>query len=193
MAGSNTQRLFIGIPCSLHARPRVQAFSQTLKDNLGSAFNARWVSPETHHLTLRFLGTVKEKKVPAIIDSLTESLDGVAPFTINASGCGSFPSAQRARVLWLRIADSPALTDLQQRISGATSGIGPPDKMGFVPHVTLARFSEHANILNAIQEHFHTPLDELPVNQVHLYKSDTLPEGAVYTPLHTWTLSGDDS
>ncbi len=101
---------------------------------------ARWVPPENWHVTLRFLGST----FPRLVDWVTETVGMVAashpPFEVSLDGLGSFPSARRARVVWV------GLEDPGEELAGLAAGLQEglarefaPEKRAFTPHLTVAR------------------------------------------------------
>src|ERR1043165_9525878 len=61
----------------------------------------RWVARESMHLTIHFLGDVRESELPEIERGLAEGLAKLAPFDLECSGLGVFPNQKRPRVVWV--------------------------------------------------------------------------------------------
>src|SRR5207245_10831682 len=55
------------------------------------------------HLPLAFLGVVDRTRVPEIASRLRSATTGAAPFTVEVTGAGLFPSVSEAQVLWIGI------------------------------------------------------------------------------------------
>src|SRR4051794_21350543 len=95
------------------------------------------------HLTLKFFGHIEESSAGELEKVLAKSCQGVAPFELNASGLGCFPSARSPRVVWAGIAGELApLLALQNRIDETTVDWAEPEKREFTPHLTLARVKD---------------------------------------------------
>ncbi len=101
----------------------------------------RWVRVEGLHLTLRFLGATPDVRLQELSAAVTAAARGVAPFRVELTGGGAFPTPQRPRVLWIGIgAGVPELGALARRLDGELRRLGwPPEERPFAAHLTLAR------------------------------------------------------
>src|SRR3954470_17375286 len=92
---SKPERLFIGVPVAVQARSDIaRALPRKLP---GKA-----VLPDNWHFTLRFLGATTAQVREQLISSLSAA-EGIARFEICFGQLGAFPSARRARILWLGV------------------------------------------------------------------------------------------
>ncbi|MDX2163500.1 MAG: RNA 2',3'-cyclic phosphodiesterase [bacterium] len=156
---------------------------------------ATWVRPGTHHLTLRFLGgAVDEQAVPRLADAL--SAITVPPFDLTVQGVGRFPPSEKkaARVLWAGTAPSPALFDLHGAVAHAAQQAGfPLDGTPYHPHITLARlksFKADPRVETFLNEYATFRAEPFRADSFVLFSSALTPQGAQYTPLHTFPLKG---
>src|SRR5512133_3848934 len=104
-------RAFIAIPLTEGVKQRLFELQRELRPQVQG--EARWVRPESTHLTLRFLGDVPEdslEKIGAVVLSVNDSR---APFALRLRGVGAFPTAARPRVLWIGLDDAQPLLLLQ--------------------------------------------------------------------------------
>jgi RNA 2',3'-cyclic 3'-phosphodiesterase len=128
-------RLFIALDIEDGIRQRIRRFVEGVS---GFAPEARWVRPESMHVTLKFIG---EK--PA--EAAEEIKRGVAAvrsqaFEINFRGYGFFPTSKSARVFWVGIESGPQLASLAAAVDEATAALGiPKEEHPYSPHLTLAR------------------------------------------------------
>ena len=60
-------RIFVGIDIDEEIRQRIHEFTQQMRE---SAPAARWVKPETFHITLKFLGEAPPEKVENVKKAL---------------------------------------------------------------------------------------------------------------------------
>jgi|SRR5438552_974286 len=128
-------RIFIGIDLDPEVRTRIERFLEGVE---GFAPEARWVRPESLHITLKFIGEQPPERVEAITERLRR-VEGSA-FEIHAGGYGFFPTAKAPRVFWIGIHAGPQLTELAEKIDVATAELGiPREDRPFSPHLTLAR------------------------------------------------------
>ena len=79
----------------------------------GFAPEARWVRPESLHITLKFIGEQTPERVEAITERLRR-VEGSA-FEIRCGGYGFFPTAKAPRVFWIGIQAGPQLAELAER------------------------------------------------------------------------------
>jgi 2'-5' RNA ligase len=125
-------RLFVGIEIPDELRERL-AFIQAGVDG------AKWVPRENFHITLRFIGEVDEGRGRDIAEALERVR---APgFDLTLSGAGHFETNRRVNQLWIGVARSDALVELQSRIDGIVTRMAGPDDKRFRPHVTVARLN----------------------------------------------------
>lgn len=127
-------RLFVGLALPL-----------TLKDRLAPLMaglpGAKWVPPENLHLTLRFVGEAGERDAA----SLDEALFGIErpPFELQVSGCGIYAQKRGPEAVWIGVASTPPLVDLQAAVERAVVRCGfAPEEKRFRPHITLARLKD---------------------------------------------------
>jgi 2'-5' RNA ligase len=158
-------------------------------------FNVRWVTTGNIHLTLKFLGEVDEDEVDGIAAVLTEAVHGVAPLRLAAAGVGVFPSAKRARVIWIGLSGQlPELAALQRSIEDRLARIGyPQEKRPFSGHLTLGRVKGlivASRLTTAMGAFRDFASETFEVDRVVLFKSDLRPTGAMYTELRQVTLPG---
>jgi 2'-5' RNA ligase len=169
-------RLFLGLPVQPDFADSLARIAQAtgLKD-------ARWTPSGNMHLTLIFLGSVADDKLPAIL----HELDHLNPphLRIRITRLGSFP---RAGVLFAEVEPTPALLQLQSDVAAAMVRCGfSPDARPYHPHITVARVRASARLTD---RHAMLPASAprtFDADCVNLYQSRTLPEGARYEVLAT--------
>jgi 2'-5' RNA ligase len=93
-------------------------------------------------------------------------------------------------VLWAGVEAPDDLYTLQRRIEAEAARLGyAPDKREFNPHLTLGRVSRNANprqireISEKLRQYKVGFLGAARIHEVHLFRSDLTPEGAVYTKI----------
>jgi 2'-5' RNA ligase len=128
-------RVFVGLDIPEEIRIKMSRYLDGVR---GFAPDARWVKPESFHVTLKFIGEQKEDQVEHIKREL--SAVRVAPFEISFKGTGFFPNARSPRVFWLGIDAPEQLPQLAKSIDEAVSRTGVPRETNdYSPHLTLAR------------------------------------------------------
>jgi len=147
-----------------------------------------WTRISGIHITLRFLGDIREEIIDAVHAVIKDASKGLTPFDISIRGCGAFPNQRSPRVLWLGVEDGTGvLTGLQQALDGGLKALGfEPEDRGFRPHLTLGRVKGvkgRERLSSAVSELKESEIGSFTVDRVILYKSELKPTGAVYTKL----------
>jgi 2'-5' RNA ligase len=128
-------RLFI----ALDIDDSIRAQLETILDGIrGFAPEARWVRPESMHVTLKFVG----EKSPESVEEIKQALGGIRAGAIEISfrGYGFFPTSRSPRVFWIGIKAGPQLAALAKLVDETTAGLGVPrEEHEFSSHLTLAR------------------------------------------------------
>ncbi len=110
----------------------------------------RWEQADKYHLTLLFLGPQAADKEGAM-HRVLQTVHGTPAFSLMLQGLGAFPAPALGRVLWAGIADTPAVTLLQQRLQQAAVAEGfAVDERPYHPHVTIARCRRAGRDLSAV-------------------------------------------
>ncbi len=128
-------RVFIALDIDDAIRDRISRFMDGVRE---FAPDARWVRPESLHVTLKFIG---EKSAEAV-EQIKEALAAVKGQAVEMGfrGHGFFPTAKSARVFWVGIEPGPALASLANAVDDVTAGLGiPKEERAFNAHLTLAR------------------------------------------------------
>ena len=194
-------RIFIGIDLDSEVRVGISRFLEGVQ---GFAPDAKWVWPESLHLTLKFIG----EQTPDQVEAITERLRRLesSPFEIRAGGYGFFPTAKAPRVFWIGIHAGPQLAALAESVEAAVAELGiPQEDRPFSPHLTLARAGGRSgspkwrkddgpNAVFAVLEKRLASMGELDfgtmmAGEFILYQSQLSPEGSKYTKLHRFSLS----
>jgi RNA 2',3'-cyclic 3'-phosphodiesterase len=128
-------RLFVAVDIDDAIRRAISTFLDSVR---GLAPDARWVRPESLHITLKFIGEQQEERLGAVKERLS-SITG-SSLRIAFRGFGFFPSAKSARVFWLGMESGTELGRLAGEIDRAMESLGiEKEKREYSPHLTLAR------------------------------------------------------
>lgn len=154
-----------------------------------------WVRPENLHLTLRFLGDVREDQIANFAAQIRPKLALLAAFDATLRGVGVFPYPRRPSVIWVGFESANnAAAVVQPIVERAAGAIGlAPETRAFVPHVTLGRVrreSQDGGVFAALESANPFNTDAFTVDAVSLFSSELTPQGARYTRLHRLTLDG---
>jgi 2'-5' RNA ligase len=124
-------RLFVGLDLPDDLREQLHRLG-------GGVPGARWLSPETLHVTVRFIGEIDEDRC----DDVHDALSGIRcpAFDLEVAGIGAFENGHRAHSLWAGVEKAPDLLLLHEKVDRALIAIGePPERRKYTPHITLAR------------------------------------------------------
>ncbi len=155
-----------------------------------------WAAPENMHLTLKFLGDVRDADVPPVCEAVGEAVAGVTPFELEIRGAGAFPNLSRPRVIWLGAAEGDeAMASLADRIEAVLESLGfAREARRFHAHLTLGRVRRGGPALSAlarlVEEHAAAQIGRTPVEEVVVFSSQLKPTGAVYEALSRASLGG---
>jgi len=197
-------RLFIALDIDDAIRQCITRFMDGVSP---FAPDARWVTPESLHVTLKFVG----EQPDASVERIRLALQSVAASTteIHFRGYGFFPTVKSARVFWVGMDAGPQLAALAATIDDATAALGiPKEDRAFSPHLTLARSrggsgsprSLTIDKPNRAFEHLQQKLASRPTpdfgnmtpREFFLYQSQLSPKGSKYTKLAAFALSSAD-
>ncbi|MBD3414416.1 MAG: RNA 2',3'-cyclic phosphodiesterase [Candidatus Aminicenantes bacterium] len=151
--------------------------------------HVKWVKSEAMHLTLKFLGTIKNQKATLIKDLLDRVSDVHDGFHLECKGLGTFPQkSKKPRVIWAGMSECPSLMALQSDIEKECESIGfLREKRGFHPHLTLGRIKKQSQIQDLLAELKINPKTDFGITEVDrviLFKSTLTPTGAVYDKVY---------
>jgi RNA 2',3'-cyclic 3'-phosphodiesterase len=178
-------RLFLALNFSDVERARIHAAAEPLRE---MGLPVRWRDPEHYHLTLKFLGDVRQDRVQGLEKAVARVAGATRAFALDLGGFGAFPTIRRPSVLWLGADPTPALRCLKQDLEWGLASHGfERETRAFHPHVTLGRAeeSEGAGSFRGLDERA-AELDfrmEVRVDTVDLVRSHLSNKGSRYTLL----------
>jgi 2'-5' RNA ligase len=193
-------RIFIALDIDDAIRQRIQRFMEGVS---GFAPDARWVRPESLHVTLKFVGERSNESV----EEIKRALSGIRaePIEISFRGYGFFPTAKATRVFWVGIESGPKLSSLAKAVDDATFALGiPKDDHPYTAHLTLARGGGRSGAPSRRKEdapnknfqRLQEKLAALPppdfgtmtAHEFFLYESQLSPGGSRYTKIGSFPL-----
>jgi RNA 2',3'-cyclic 3'-phosphodiesterase len=193
-------RIFIGIDLDSDVRARIERFIEGVQ---GFAPDARWVHPESLHITLKFIGEQAPDQAEAVTERLRQIESGA--IEIRVAGYGFFPTAKALRVFWIGI-HAPQLPELAVSIDAAVNELGiPREDRPYSPHLTLARAGgrsgspkrlkgDSPNTTFAVLEKRLAAMSEIDfgtmtAHEFILYQSQLSPGGSKYRKLERFALN----
>ena len=149
----------------------------------------KWVSPDSIHLTLKFLGNIAGDRTGEITRAIEAAAQGITPFHLKVKELGVFPNLRRVQVAWVGISgELDKLSQLQKRLESNLKPLGfTPESRPFTAHLTLARLRDQVSlderhrfgqlIANTTFESSYN----IEVNAISLMRSQLTREGAIYS------------
>jgi 2'-5' RNA ligase len=194
-------RLFVAMDIDEAIRERLGGFVSELR---ALPPNARWVSPESLHITLKFIGEQPESKMSAIEAALAKI--SAPSMRISFRGCGFFPNAKSSRVFWIGVEAGAQLPQLAKQVEEGLVPLGiEKEKRGFSAHLTLARAAggsgapgrQKGDSPNQSFAAVQRRLSEMPppefgtmtAREFFLYQSHLSSQGSRYTKMARFALS----
>ena len=202
-------RTFIAVELDEDIRSAISALQGQVRDELQRELRKtspdarlQWVKPQSIHLTLKFLGDIREDQVQEIGEGLAAALQTQPAFSLKVGGLGVFPDLRAPRVLWIGLepmSDAPsAIGTLARKVEEAIVALHfPSEAKPFTPHLTLARIKERNREIGRALSNLGVlargrSIGTLSVHGISLMKSDLQPSGAVHTRLCEIPLRGSD-
>jgi 2'-5' RNA ligase len=183
-------RLFVALEIPEEIRRAIAALIGRLQN---VSRGTRWVREEGLHITLKFIGEMREDGVPELEKALGEvRLSG--PIHARFRGDGFFPNERHPRVFWIGVEASSNLAELAAMIDAQTLKLGvKAENRAFSPHVTLARFKSEEGLpqlREAVRGLEQLEFGEMKTSQFHLVKSQLQRAGSVYTRVASFPFAG---
>lgn len=157
------------------------SFQSALK---GTGADVKCVEMENIHLTLRFLGDVRQ----GLLGQLSNLVEEVEfdPFRMELRGIGAFPNLRRPRVVWVGLTEgADELSRIFNDLEADLTELGfRPESRGFSPHITLARVRSgrnRAQLVEQLMMHADDGFGGSLVESIRLKKSVLTPRGPIYS------------
>lgn len=159
-------RLFAGIELDAPMRERCTDVQRRLRL---AAFGASYESPEKLHMTLAFLGNVREEHVAEVGKVLERVAEQSPSFDLIWDRVSAFPNERRPRIVFVGSrAPAPAFRELAYGLRREYERLGFTFKEDAVAHITVARVKGgSATPLPMIELAPH----EMPVRTLALFES----------------------
>lgn len=192
-------RTFIAIQFPDRIKHLIDESITPLRDQVGDRF-VRWVDASLYHLTVKFLGDVKEELLGDIQQVIRECGSAGQCFELDVGDFGVFPGIRKPRVLWVGLeARSNALTSLKESLERSLAPLGfDRENRNFHPHVTVGRVrrrvshQDTVNLATTLDGFSLGRLAEMKIDQVFLMRSELTSSGPIYTPIGRFQLGSGD-
>lgn len=184
-------RLFIAIDSPAEVKKEITA---SIKELVANFPQVAWTKEENLHLTMKFLGYVKEELQinKKIEEGIKKGAEGLKSFNLVFTEVGYFEREQL--IIWLGIKLCNDLFLLTERIEAEMAKLGfPKEKRKFTPHITLGRGKRLTKqTIEEIKGSINTREFILPklfsVSEIILVNSQLTRTGSIYTPVSKFPL-----
>ena len=151
-----------------------------------------WVSEKNIHITLKFFGETPENRIDTICDVFDEIKVKYDPFLIRLKDIGIFGSRYNPRVIWFGMDKCPEVEKLAEEVINNLEDAGfEHDGQNFRPHLTVGRIkmiNDKHRFQQNIDKLKNIFIQEVPVNEFHLYESILRPQGPIYNLVENFKL-----
>jgi 2'-5' RNA ligase len=178
-------RSFVAIPLPEKIRSELVATAEEMSRELSGVNWSRKV--ENLHITVKFLGQVAEERIDEVGAALARAAGTLPRFEMEVRGLGAFPSARRARVIWVGAAAGEGrLAQVAQTVEdvAAQLGIGERETRPFQGHVTLGRAKAKSrrgvDAGAALARFGSRAFGSVEISELHLYESRLGRDGSTY-------------
>jgi len=186
-------RVFVAIDIDRETKNALVHLQQKLQSEADTKKNqCRWVKANAMHLTLKFLGEIKDEKVTEICKTVKDVAGRHNSFDIDVKSVGCFGS-KTPTVLWIGTdSEDNALVKLQKELDKELSLKGwPKETRAFTGHLTLCRIKDPKaglKLANLCQNYKDFKLATMAADSVRVYQSRLTPDGPIYTLLGDYKL-----
>lgn len=172
-------RAFVALELSDEVRLRLSESQILLK---GCSARMTWVEPGNIHITVKFLGEVKDIKIPDVKAALSSI--AFEPFSIS-TGTITVNDPRRPFTVWCGIDDKGRGSELMHRVDDVLVPLGfIREKRRFTPHATVARMKRFdPSLMEALKSLSGRTYGSCMVTGMKLKKSTLAPLGPIYEDL----------
>lgn len=157
----------------------------------------RWVKKNSLHITLAFLGYIREEEITSTLEIVKDTASKQEPFFISLRKICYGPSDKKPpRMIWVEGQNSEELGKLQRNLNDALLGLSPGLKnetnRAYTPHITLGRLKQWEFRAIEIEERpeVNEEIDlSFEINSVDVMESHLKRGGPEYTILESIFLS----
>lgn len=180
-------RLFVALEIPREVKDKLFEIRRIVCDD---EFNFRWEKPEKQHVTLKFVGDVKEGILPAIQNEL-EYLTEYHKIEGTIEKFGFFFRNGIASILWASLYFGSEIIEIIEKLENSFIKYGiQKEKRKFKPHLTLLRIKKDPgqDFINKFKEFNFEPI-KFQSDKIILFKSELSKSGSNYFEIKTYHLN----
>jgi 2'-5' RNA ligase len=186
-------RTFIAVDIGEEIRNNAVALQQSLAK---SGASVKWVSADSLHITLLFLGEVDDRALHGVCRAVKEVAAGEPPFTMHVSELGAFPTLRRPKIAWAGLVEgAEQLKRLYGKLEAKLFDLGcyRKEERDYTPHLTLGRVKSESDgtaLAPELTKRASWDGGRTAVNQLLVFSSELERDGPIYTILGRGALTG---
>lgn len=197
------KRVFIAINLPEEIKKKIINYQEKIEKSfalIDSEYYAqkffRWTKKENLHITLVFLGYIKDEQLPEIIELTKKTAEKYQPFSVSLEKIIYGPVNKNIpRMIWIIGKKSEQLSKIKNELENTFSqkiSQFKKENKGFVPHITLARIKQWAFRKISPEERPEIAEDfsfDFEVNSMEIMESKLKPKGPDYFILESIPLA----
>lgn len=179
----STSRLFIGAEIPTFLKEPIAGLRTS------SSFpSARWTKEENLHVTLLFIGNVREEILMNVMALFREGYRTCHPIILSSARYVLAPKPEAPRMIWMRFGRSESFSTIVKHSQDWIQQIQPlpQQRRNPVPHITVARLDP--SLASDLYLPAPPAVPSWTIKKLTLWKSEMTVHGAMYTPLETFSL-----
>jgi RNA 2',3'-cyclic 3'-phosphodiesterase len=174
------KRLFISIPISGDISEILEECGKNVRVE-----SIRWIPKQNIHITLYFLGDVKEDFIPNLVQNLEQLYSKTKNFNLSFEKITFAPPNKQASMIWAQFHKNSNYESLLKQtedvIKKSLNRTTQYNSKELIPHITLARFKIP---INTKIFHLKQPqIPELQIDSCKLMESELNSNGSIYTTI----------
>ena len=179
-------RLFVALKIPETIKNEIFKFCYSAVDNPD---DYKWEAKDKIHLTLKFIGDVKEDLLPSIIEDL-KFVKNYSAFHCTISKFGFFFRDNQAKILWCNVETDDSIIFLAEELNRRLEKFNiESEKRKFKGHLTLMRIKKPVSekFIKSFKEYSFDPI-KFNTDEIELIKSELKPSGSEYKVLNIYEL-----
>ncbi len=186
-------RVFIAIDIDEQIRKDLGRLQNEMRSKVDiKKGDVKWVNTDVMHLTLKFLGEIKDVEAVDVCNITQEVASRHKNFELEVETVGYF-GGRSARVLWVGTGQNcENLLQLQSDLEQELASAGwPKETRKFAGHLTLCRVRNTKagfKLAQMTEEYKDLRLGTVLADSVSVYQSQLTPKGPIYTVLGNYKL-----
>ncbi len=179
-------RLFIALKIPDDVRQKIFNLPREIVNNYN---DYKWEEIDKIHLTLKFIGEVKEDLIQPVTESI-KFIEEYSAFECLLTRFGFFYRFKEAKILWLGFSIDDSIKELVKRLNENLTKFNiPAEKREFNPHLTMMRIKKKVN-QNFIDSflNFQVEPEKFISNEIALMESKLNPAGSIYSSIKIFNL-----